>query len=77
MTDLTPPERAILDFEHQRWQHPGAKDEAITKTFGMTPVRYHQTLNALLDRPDALQHDPPLLNRLRRLRDHRRARRAS
>lgn len=76
MTDLTPLERAILDFEHQWWQHPGAKDEAITRTFGMTPVRYHQTLNALLDRPEALRHDPLLLNRLRRLRDTRRARRS-
>lgn len=77
MTDLTPLDRAVLDFEHNWWQHQGAKDEAITVTFGMTPTRYYMQLNALLDRPEALQHDPPLLNRLRRLREHRRARRSA
>lgn len=73
MSELTSLERAVLDFEHQWWQHPGAKDEAITRTFELTPVRYYQLLNGLLDRPEALQQDPPLLNRLRRLREHRRS----
>lgn len=75
MSELTSIERAVLDFEHQWWQHSGAKDEAIRRTFELTPVRYYQLLNALLDRPEALQQDPPLLNRLRRLREHRRGRR--
>jgi hypothetical protein len=38
----------------------------------MTPTRYYQVLNALVDRPDALAADPLLVRRLRRLRAARR-----
>jgi hypothetical protein len=64
-------DRQILAFERRRWLHPGAKDTAIRETFGVTPWRYQQELLALLDRPEALQHDPQLVLRLRRLREHR------
>lgn len=73
--DLTDLERAVLTFERQRWLHAGAKDEAVARTFDLTPARYYQLLNGLLDRPAALVYDPPLVNRLRRLRDSRRQQR--
>jgi hypothetical protein len=38
----------------------------------MSPTRYFQLLNALLDDPRALAHDPITINRLRRARDARR-----
>jgi hypothetical protein len=38
-------------------------------------VRYYQLLNALLDDPRALSHDPVTVNRLRRIRETRRAER--
>lgn len=38
----------------------------------LAPVRYYQLLNALLDDPRALAHDPVTVNRLRRVRDARR-----
>jgi hypothetical protein len=34
----------------------------------MSATRYYQVLNALLDRPEALEADPMLVKRLRRLR---------
>ena len=59
---------AILAFERQWWRYAGAKEQAIRDLFHMSPTRYYQTLNALLDEPAALAHDPALVKRLRRLR---------
>ncbi|MFD8005195.1 DUF3263 domain-containing protein [Streptomyces mirabilis] len=54
---------------------PGATERAIRERLGLAPVRYYQLLNALLDDPRALAHDPITVNRLRRIRDSRRAER--
>ena len=61
-------EHEMLTFERQWWRRPGAKETAIRDRFGVTPTRYYQVLNALVDRPDALAADPLLVRRLRRLR---------
>jgi hypothetical protein len=37
----------------------------------MSSTRYYQVLNALIDNPGALEHDPMLIKRLRRLRASR------
>jgi Protein of unknown function (DUF3263) len=66
--ELTEPERAMLDFEKHWWRRPGAKEQAIRETFDLSPTRYYQRLNALLDHPAAVAYDPALINRLRRLR---------
>lgn len=60
--------REILAFERRWWRHAGAKEQAIRDTFGLSSTRYYQLLNALLDNPTALAHDPVLVGRLRRLR---------
>lgn len=65
---LSPVHRAMLDFERQWWRQPGAKEQAIRDRFEMSPTRYYQALNALLDAPAALSYDPALVGRLRRLR---------
>lgn len=64
-------ERAILDFERQWWKYAGSKEQVIRERFDMTATRYYQILNALIDRPEALAHDPMLVRRLRRLRSSR------
>ena len=69
---LTRREHDMLAFERQWWRRPGAKETAIRERFGMTPTRYYQVLNALVDRPDALATDPLLVRRLRRVREGRR-----
>jgi hypothetical protein len=58
----------ILAFERQWWKFAGAKEQAIRDAFQMSATRYYQVLNALIDRPEALAHDPLLVKRLRRLR---------
>jgi hypothetical protein len=65
---LTEREAQILAFERQWWRHAGAKEQAIRDTFGLSGTRYYQLLNALLEHPAALEHDPMLVKRLRRLR---------
>jgi hypothetical protein len=69
---LTRREHDMLTFERQWWRRPGAKETAIRERFEMTPTRYYQVLNALVDRPDALAIDPLLIRRLRRVRAGRR-----
>jgi hypothetical protein len=61
----------ILAFERQWWKFAGAKEQAIRDKFGMSATRYYQTLNALIDKPEALAQDPLLVKRLRRLRASR------
>ena len=68
---LTDRDREILAFERQWWKYAGAKETAIRELFDMSATRYYQTLNALIDRPEALVHDPMLVKRLRRLRTTR------
>ena len=66
-------DRAILDFEREWWQHPGAKEAAIRQTFGLSPARYYQVLGKLMDSEAALAYDPMLIKRLQRVRDDRRS----
>lgn len=66
---LTDRDRALLEFE-SRWPgHTAAKEEAVRLELLLPPARYYQLLNRLLDREDALAHDPLLIGRLRRARD--------
>ena len=67
----------MLTFERQWWRRPGAKETSIRARFGVTPTRYYQVLNAMVDRPDALAADPLLVRRLRRLRLARQRTRSS
>jgi Protein of unknown function (DUF3263) len=69
---LTDRDRAILDFERSWWTQPGPKDTAIRERFELSGTRYYQLLTELIDDPAALEHDPLLIRRLRRLRDRRR-----
>jgi hypothetical protein len=75
--ELSRREHEMLAFERQWWRRPGAKETAIRDRFGVTPTRYYQVLNALVDRPDALAADPLLVQRLRRLRLARQRTRSS
>ncbi len=68
---LSERELQILAFESKWWKHAGAKEQAIRDAFGLSSTRYYQLLNGLLDNPAALEHDPVLVGRLRRLRSTR------
>ena len=69
--ELSAREREILAFERQWWKYAGAKEQAVRELFDMSSTRYYQVLNALIDRPEALAHDPMLVKRLRRMRQTR------
>ncbi|WP_256105170.1 DUF3263 domain-containing protein [Streptomyces sp. ODS05-4] len=73
--ELTDRDRAVIALERLSWPGPGAKERAIRERLDLSPTRYYQLLNALLDDPAALAHDPVTVNRLRRLRASRESRR--
>jgi hypothetical protein len=70
-TGLGRRDRDILAFERQWWQYAGAKEQAIKDRFDLSPTRYYQVLNEIIDNPAALAEDPLLVRRLRRLRTSR------
>jgi hypothetical protein len=74
---LSERDRQILAFERQWWKYAGAKEQAIRELFDMSATRYYQLLNILIDRPEALEHDPMLVKRLRRMRTQRQRQRAA
>jgi len=74
---LTRREREILAFERQWWKYAGAKEQAVRELFDMSATRYYQVLNSLIDRRAALEADPMLIKRLRRLRASRHRARAA
>jgi hypothetical protein len=75
--ELSTRDAAMLDFERQWWKYAGAKEQAVREKFDMSSTRYYQVLNALIDRPESLAHDPLLVRRLRRLRATRQRQRSA
>lgn len=63
----------MLAFERQWWQRAGSKEQTIRDLFDLTPTEYYRRLSRLIDRVEALEAEPMIVNRLRDLR-HRRAR---
>jgi hypothetical protein len=74
---LTEREHAILAFERQWWKYAGAKERAIKEIFDLSPTRYYQLLNNLVEKTAAEQADPMLVKRLRRQRSTRQRARAA
>lgn len=76
-SNLSDRDREILGFERQWWKYAGAKEQAVREKFDMSSTRYYQVLNALIDKPEALEGDPLLVRRLRRLRAARQRQRSA
>lgn len=76
MADLRERDVAILNIEARHWRHAGTKEQAIREQLNLSATRYYQLLDALLDEPAALERNPVLVNRLRRVREQRRAARS-
>lgn len=77
MAALSEREMRILAFERNWWRQPGAKEQAVADTLGLSATRYYQLLNELIDRKEALAFDPVLVKRLRRQRARRQRLRAA
>lgn len=72
MVALTERQQAMLDLERSVWHLDDPKDVVIRARFACAPEAYYAELNALIDLPEALDVDPLVVRRLRRLRDRRR-----
>lgn len=68
---LSDRDRQILALERVWWKYAGAKEQAIREKFDMSTTRYYQVLNSLVDSAAALEFDPLLVKRLRRMRANR------
>ena len=77
MAELSDLEREILAFERDWWRLSTAKDQAARDRFGLDRGDYYRTLSQLIDSDEALELDPLLVRRLRRLRATRRRARAA
>ena len=77
MAELTDRDQEILAFEREWWRHETAKERAAQDRLGARARDYYRTLSQLIDRDEALEHDPLLVRRLRRLRATRRRHRAA
>ncbi|WP_019814629.1 DUF3263 domain-containing protein [Saccharomonospora saliphila] len=74
---LSQREKDVLAFERQWWRYAGAKEQAIRDRFGVSPTRYYQILNKLIDKQEAMRADPMLVKRLRKVRASRQRARAA
>ena len=77
MAELSPRDQELLAFEREWWRYATAKDLAAQERFGLGARDYYRTLSQLIDSDAALEHDPLLVRRLRRLRITRRRHRAA
>lgn len=64
---LSTEERAVLDFEGSWWLEAGPKDQAIEFCLGLTAADYYEALLVLIDRREAMRHDPLTVKRVRSL----------
>ncbi|WP_431711178.1 DUF3263 domain-containing protein [Glutamicibacter uratoxydans] len=71
-SELDERSQQILAMERLWWKYAGAKEQAITKQFSVSPANYYQLLNQLIETDAALAYDPMLVKRLRRLRTTKR-----
>lgn len=69
---LSDRQRAMLDFEQTWWMMRGPKHAAIRRVLGLSPTHYYRLLAKLIQTESAVDYDPMLVRRLRRLRNHRR-----
>lgn len=68
---MTDDDRLLLEFAARWWRNSGAAETAIRNELGLSPVRFYQRLNRLLDSPAALAAEPVLVRRLQRVRSAR------
>lgn len=71
LRELTDTEREILDLERTWFKYDGIKEQVIRDRFGVSRTRYYQLLRELLQREEAMAHDPLLVRRLLRLQETR------
>jgi len=69
---ITERQQAMLEFERTFWTFDEPKETLIRARFQSSADEYYAELNELLERPEALEHDPLVVRRLQRQRVRRR-----
>lgn len=64
---MTDDDRRLLDFAARTYRDRGAHADAVRTELGLSVTRYWQRIGRLLDDPDAIAHNPVVVNRLRRI----------
>jgi hypothetical protein len=64
--------QAMLEFEKSWWASDEPRESVIRARFQCSVDEYHAELSALLEQPEAMQHDPLVVRRLQRQRVRRR-----
>jgi len=59
---------AILEFERSWWNNDEPRDQVIRARFQCSPDEYQAELTTVLDDPAAMDCDPLVVRRLKRLR---------
>ncbi len=72
---ITERQQAMLEFERSFWTFDEPKELLIRARFQCSADDYYAELNDLLERPEALAHDPLVVRRLQRQRLRRRRQR--
>lgn len=70
-TPLTDRDQKMLLMAGANYKHQGARENAITSLFNVTPTAFYQRINQLLDLQAALAWNPMLVQRLRAQRGSR------
>jgi len=74
---MTRDDHALLQFEDVHPLEGGAKEDAMRRELGLTPVRYRQRLLRLVRSAEAVACYPLVVHRVERLRDRAAAARAA
>lgn len=51
----------MLTLDRRRWRYTGAEEQAIGELFNLYTTRYYQALNGLINPPESLAADRPLI----------------
>lgn len=70
-------DRRCLDLAARTYVHAGAREQAILEETGLSPTRFWQRVNGLLDQPAAYEYAPVVVSRLARQRRARQRSRAA
>lgn len=61
---LTDQEKAMLDLAAEHFKYAGSADTAAMERFGMTPTRFWQEMNRLIETEAAVAYRPASVQRL-------------
>lgn len=62
---LTDQQKAMIDLAGEHFKHAGSLDSAAMERFGMTPTRYWQEVNRLIQTEAAVAYRPSTVAQLK------------